>query len=255
MRRLSYKLLLLLLIIHTLITYLAIKWVIFELKIDKYFQNNSFPPNSIEEVKKLSNLLQNQKNNQLALRVFHFSGFYFFQTWWIPGTFMFNLLSGSLFGTFEAWVYWVICNTVGGYSWFWLSKHFGQDIVKLEFIQKRTDMLKEIIQQHQDDLFFYLTFMRVFPGAPNWLMNLIFPHIGIPDTYVFFSIFFGLMPWNYFVCEAGNVLSSIKDKSDVVNPITILKLLGIALFILLPPLLKRCCKSKSDQDIEKIKSD
>jgi uncharacterized membrane protein YdjX (TVP38/TMEM64 family) len=44
---------------------------------------------------------------------------------------------------------------------------------------------------------------RIFPGSPNWAMNLSFPHIKINLIDFSLSIFFGLMPWNFLVCEAG----------------------------------------------------
>lgn len=268
----SYKFIPFLFLIHLWITYFTMKWVISELEIDKYFEENSFPPESIDEVRKLSALLKNHENEYskeinesvitdqtrnkwLAIRVFHFVGFYFLQTWWIPGTFMFNLLSGSLFGSIEAWVYWVFLNTIGGYSWFLISKHFGAELVESEYIQKRARYLKELTMQHRSDLFFYLTFLRIFPGSPNWLMNISFPHIGIKDHYIIFSIFIGLMPWNFIVCEAGSVLSTIQSKSDIVNPENGLKLAGIAILFLLPPLIKNLFCKKMEEEIKKVKSD
>jgi hypothetical protein len=52
---------------------------------------------------------------------------------------------------------------------------------------------------------------RVFPGSPNWAMNLSFPHLGIPTHYFIFSILIGLLPWNFIACEAGVVISTFKS--------------------------------------------
>jgi uncharacterized membrane protein YdjX (TVP38/TMEM64 family) len=73
----------------------------------------------------------------------------------------------------------------------------------------------------------YLVIMRVFPGSPNWTMNLVFPHLGIEVLWMSFSIFVGLMPWNYIACAAGSKIATFKDKSDIMNWETYGILLGI----------------------------
>lgn len=252
----SWKFTPLLLLFHVTVTYYICMWVFEDLELHKYFETNNFPPQSIDEVKKLSELMKGYAQTRyLTLVTFHCAGFYFLQTWWIPGTFMFNLLSGSLFGAFQAWLFWVVMNTLGGYTCFWISKHFGKEIVQNKHIKTKADNLSEIISQHKDDLFFYLTFLRIFPGSPNWLMNITFPHLGIKDHYVIFSIFFGLMPWNFIVCEAGSVLSTIQSKADVLKPETYVHLILIAFAFLLPPLIKKLFWKNIAADLEKIKQE
>ena len=254
--QLSWKFIPILFIVHATITYFTMMWVVEDLALDKYFEENSFPPSSIEEVKNLSNLMKEHAvTRYFTCVVFHWAGFYFLQTWCIPGTFMFNLLSGSLFGTLQAWMFCVVLNTLGGYTCFWISKHFGQEIVAHDFIRSKTEKLSQLISQHKDNLFYYLTFLRIFPGSPNWLMNVSFPHLGIKDSYVLLSIFLGLMPWNFIVCEAGSVLSTIESKSDVLRPETYIKLLLIAFVFLLPPLLKRLFCAKAGEDLDKLKQE
>ena len=105
------------------------------------------------------------------------------------------------------------------------------------------------MDEHKDNLFFYLTFLRVFPGSPNWLMNLSFAHIdAIKPHQVFFSIFIGLMPWNFFTCEGGQILSTIKSKSDVIKPETYMRLAIIAGACLLPPLIKKYFTKAVEKD-------
>jgi hypothetical protein len=47
------------------------------------------------------------------------------------------------------------------------------------------------------------------------------------------------MPWNFFTCEGGQILSTIKSKSDVIKPETYMRLAIIAGACLLPPLIKK----------------
>ena len=130
------------------------------------------------------------------LSMFHMTSFYFLQTWCIPGTFVFNLLGGSLFGVTRGFIYCVLMNAIGAYSCFLWSRVFGANLVKRDFIKGKMEKMKVLVDENKDNLFWYMTFLRLFPGSPNWVMNISFPHFGVPDVYVFFSVFFGLMPWN-----------------------------------------------------------
>lgn len=79
------------------------------------------------------------------------------------------------------------------------------------------DKIDKVSHSDTTQLLLYLIAMRVFPGTPNWLMNLSFPHLGIKDHEFLISMFFGLAAWNFIVCEAGSVLSTIESKADVLN--------------------------------------
>lgn len=98
-----------------------------------------------------------------------------------------------------------------------------------------------MLEKHKDNLWFYLTFLRIFPGSPNWVMNVTFPHIGISGLMIASSTFIGLMPWNYITVEGGNMIATIKGKEDIVKPETYMKLIVIALFFLIPPIVKMTC--------------
>ena len=101
------------------------------------------------------------------------------QTWCIPGTFFFNLLAGSLFGVKLGFVYCVMANSCGALTCFLLSRLFGKKVLEFELIKTQAEWMRRVTEEHKDNLFFYLTFLRLFPGSPNWVMNITFPHIGI----------------------------------------------------------------------------
>jgi hypothetical protein len=54
------------------------------------------------------------------------------------------------------------------------------------------------------------------------------------------------MPWNFFTCEGGKILSTIQSKSDVIKPETYVQLAVIAVACLLPPLAKKYLFKKED---------
>jgi uncharacterized membrane protein YdjX (TVP38/TMEM64 family) len=176
--------------------------------------------------------------NYVDLLLFQFSNFVFLQTWCIPGTFMFNLLGGALFGMEVGFPLCILCNTLGALNAFLLSKFFLKDVVMTKFSDK-VKMLKAKIQEHEKDLFFYLVSSRVFPGSPNWAMNLSFPHLNIPIFYFIGSVAFGLIPWNFFTCKAGLVISTFKSKDEIVDSSTYWTLIGLAGLFLMPPIVRR----------------
>jgi uncharacterized membrane protein YdjX (TVP38/TMEM64 family) len=56
---------------------------------------------------------------------------------------------------------------------------------------------------------------RVFPGSPNWAMNIVFPHLKMPVLPFILAILIGLLPWNFIVCRAGVSLSKLTSKNQV----------------------------------------
>ncbi len=58
------------------------------------------------------------------------------------------------------------------------------------------------------------------------------------------------MPWNFFTCEGGQILSEIKSKADVIKPETYVRLAIIAAACLLPPMIKKCI-TKSEPTVTK----
>jgi len=62
-----------------------------------------------------------------------------------------------------------------------------------------------------------MIFLRIFPGTPNWLMNLSFPHLNIAPTKFVLSVFIGLGPWNFFSCSAGSILFKLTDTKQIMD--------------------------------------
>lgn len=111
---------------------------------------------------------------------------------------------------------------------------------------------------HSDSsqLLLYLIAMRVFPGTPNWLMNLTFPHLGIKDHEFLLSVFFGLAAWNFIVCEAGSVLSTIESKADILNSKVYLQLGAMGAVVAGLAIAKRYLAVKTPASVDdKDKSD
>ena len=74
-----------------------------------------------------------------------------------------------------------------------------------------------MIKENEDDLVFYLIFLRLFPGSPNWAMNLSFPHLGISNLKFIITVFIGIAPWNFFACSSGDIISSLASTKEIMG--------------------------------------
>jgi hypothetical protein len=71
--------------------------------------------------------------------------------------------------------------------------------------------------------------VRAFPTSPSWLLNLTFPHVGVPVHYFICSVAvgrkrekfrindLGLLPWNFFACKAGVFISQYSSRAEIMD--------------------------------------
>jgi len=235
MRAYSWKFIPLIFLVHFLIQALVVYNTSQKLP---EFTQIGFPTN-FDQAKVFAETFRGYlETNYVDLLIFQFSSFVFLQTWCIPGTFLFNLLGGALFGMEAGFILCVLCNTIGALNAYLLSKFFLKDVVMTKFADQIT-VLRTKLKDHQKDLFFYLVSMRIFPGSPNWAMNLSFPHLHIPIPHFVGSVAIGLMPWNFLTCKAGMVISTFKSKGEIFDSTTYVTLMGLALLFLLPPIFRK----------------
>ena len=91
-----------------------------------------------------------------------------------------------------------------------------------------------------DSAIYMMISMRLLPGSPNAVYNVVLPHINSLNMgHVMIGVLIGQAPYNFCIAKAGQILSTIKSKSDIVSKETSLALLGTALLLLLPILMKR----------------
>ena len=148
-------------------------------------------------------------------------------------------MAGALFDISLAFPLCVLMNTVGAYTCYLVSKLFLKEVVENQ-LKDKVKMLTSKLEEHRDDLFFYMVFLRVFPGSPNWLMNISFAHMDTISAFkLVLSVFFGLMPWNFITCSGGKLIATIQSKADIVKPETYIQLISIAFLSLLPILIKK----------------
>ena len=67
------------------------------------------------------------------------------------------------------------------------------------------------LKNHPKDILLFLISLRLFPGSPNWLMNITFGHLNIKKRNFILSVMLGLSPWNWLVCSTGSILRELAE--------------------------------------------
>ncbi|CAG7732179.1 unnamed protein product [Allacma fusca] len=200
-------------------------------------------PRQLEDLKELAILAEDYKvNRPVYTLVLLVSVYIYKQSFAIPGSFLLNLLSGALYGL-KGFPLVSFLSAVGATHCYILSKYFGRDTLKTYFPDRIQYFNKLVEQNRHSGLFRFLISLRLFPMTPNWLINMASPIVGVPIIPFFFSVFFGLMPYNYITVQAGEILRSLESASDVISYKTML-VLGVVAVLNFAPVLHKKYKSK-----------
>ena len=113
------------------------------------------------------------------------------------------------------------------------------------------------MDENKNNIIYYMIFLRLFPGSPNWVMNISFPHLNVDPLSFALSVFIGIAPWNFFSCSAGAILRDLTNTNQIMDSNKYFSLIGLALCFLLIPLVKsKFAPNKSENSAEnKISKD
>jgi uncharacterized membrane protein YdjX (TVP38/TMEM64 family) len=133
----------------------------------------------------------------------------------LPGALFLSLSGGFLFGT-----------TAGG-SATWVSATLGATLV---FLAARTafgDVLraraqgwiKRLESGFRDNAFNYILALRLFPGAPFFVVNLAPAFLGVKLRDFFLATALGIIPGTFVYAAVGNGLRAAFDAGTAVDPV------------------------------------
>ncbi|XP_028822806.1 transmembrane protein 41A-A-like [Denticeps clupeoides] len=200
-------------------------------------------PSDLEELKEMAALLRVYQEEHTAYVLLLFCGAYLYkQSFAIPGSSLLNILAGALFGPWQGLLLACLLTSVGSTFCFLLSKAFGKQYI-VHLFPEKVSMLQRKVEENKNSLFFFLLFIRCFPMSPNWLLNMTAPIVNIPVTFFFFSIFIGLMPYNFICVQTGSMLSDVASLDHLFTWHVLLRLLAVACAALLPGALIGRCSS------------
>ncbi|KAI8985391.1 hypothetical protein BDB01DRAFT_721354 [Pilobolus umbonatus] len=132
------------------------------------------------------------------------------------------------------------CSAIGALIAYVISGSLGSKAV-IYLIGERIANWNEQLVQHREHMLNYMIVLRISPLPPNWTVNLGSPHLGVPMGAYFWGTFLGVAPPSFIHVQAGAALDrlSSSDKLELLTPLNVLCLIGVAIAALVPVVLKR----------------
>ncbi|KAJ3043319.1 hypothetical protein HDV00_005322 [Rhizophlyctis rosea] len=196
-------------------------------------------PKTLQDLRSQSELLRAYSNTYTTHVLALFTAVFLFkQAWAVPGASLMNILAGVLYGF---WGFWLvsILTAIGSTMSYWLSQMYLGELLLERFARGKLQYFRRHVESNKENLFYYLLFVRLFPLSPSWFLNLASPFVGIPVAPFFFSVLFGLMPFNYVCIQAAATLSEVETIAELFNLGTLLRLMSISALALIPALCGR----------------
>merc|ERR1711936_824943 len=181
-------------------------------------------------------------NPEYVLALFSLA-YLFKQTFAVPGSVFLNVLAGAIFGSVGGFLLCCTLTALGASFCYMLARAVGKEVV-MNYFPERVERFRERLEENKQELPFFLLFLRLFPMSPNWALNMASGVLGVPLHLFFFSVFFGLMPYNYLCVTSGVILSEIKTVGDIVSWTNMARSATIAMAALLPTVAMRLRRNK-----------
>jgi len=196
-------------------------------------------PASLAEVQEMYKMLGEYRTKNYWAILIGFSSTYIFKNALaLPGSPLFNLLGGALFGVWVGFAACVVCTGLGTALCYLFYNTFGGPLVRRLFMDQ-LNRLDTAVQHHKRRLFYYLTVIRIFPMTPNFFINLAAPLIRLPFVPHTAAATIGLAPITFLTCQAGQTLSTLESVHHAVDKRILMTLAGLAVCATLPLLLRR----------------
>ena len=162
-----------------------------------------------------------------------------------PFASLLSMINGFLFGTWIGGLISLVGGTLGAFGIFIIAKFFFLDFIKSKFLDKYSN-IQNYFNQNDLEL---MILIRIIPGTPFFLQNLILAGLGANSKKFIYTTIFGLAPWSFIFCSIGQGLEEIfinKTKlnfSLVARPEYLIPIAFVAFVIILVILFKKKFKN------------
>ena len=159
----------------------------------------------------------------------------------LPGGIILTLTGGFLFGIWEGTVAVIIGATLGASMLFLAARSLFADALRT----KAGPWLVKMEAGFKNDALSYLLVLRLIPGFPFFVVNLVPAFLGVPLRTFVIATFFGIIPGTFVFASIGAGLGSIFDSMQefslkgALTPQVITALVGLAVLSLIPVAYKR----------------
>ena len=165
----------------------------------------------------------------------------------IPGALFVTIAGGYLFVMPLSTLYTVIGATLGAMILFAAAKTAVGDLLR----KKAGPLVQKMEEGFREGAVSYLLFLRFVPLFPFWLVNLAPAFFGVRLWTFVWTTFVGIIPGSYVFTQAGRGLDEILDSGQtlsvgtIFNTQIIIALIALALFSLIPIIIKTIRKKKN----------
>ncbi len=122
-----------------------------------------------------------------------------------PFASLLSMISGFLFGTWIGGVVTIVGGTIGAFTVFIIAKFFFLDFIKRKFLNKYS-YIENYFNKNDLEL---MILIRIIPGTPFFLQNLILAGLGANNKRFFYTTFLGLTPWSFIFASIGQGLEEL----------------------------------------------
>ncbi len=116
-----------------------------------------------------------------------------------------SMINGFLFGTWIGGTISIVGGTIGAFGIFIIAKFFFLNFIKKKFLNKYSYIEKYF---NKNDLELMML-IRIIPGTPFFLQNLILAGLGANNKKFFYTTLIGLAPWSFIFGSIGQGLEEI----------------------------------------------
>ena len=159
----------------------------------------------------------------------------------LPGIFALSLIAGYLFKQPFSTLYVTSAATVGASLLFLAARTaFGQ-----LFYSKAGKFTMRMEKEFRENAANYLLFLRLIPLFPFWIVNVAGAYFNVPLTTFAWTTLIGMIPSVFVYTQAGRGLAILLESqqpmtaASLFNPQLSLALAGLAIFSLIPLILKK----------------
>jgi uncharacterized membrane protein YdjX (TVP38/TMEM64 family) len=154
-----------------------------------------FIPHSFKELKEIITILKTiPADAQKDVFILYCLLSLFKQTFGIPGTAIFNVMGGALYGSFIGVILVCILSAFGCSVAYLLSKHIMGPLFFATCVsQEALNGLKQRALKHKDNQLTFMIILRIIPLIPHWFINVCAPFVGVPIWTFFVSVLIGII--------------------------------------------------------------
>ncbi|WFD44501.1 hypothetical protein MPSI1_003169 [Malassezia psittaci] len=206
-------------------------------------------PRNFQQLKALNDVLQNYSHTYFFRVLIAWTAIdLFLQTFSIPGSMYMSILAGAMWGMPFALPWVCMCIATGSTLCYLLSRYAGQVLLVFPSWDRRMQAWRSVVQQYDTHMLWYMSLLRMMPVPPDFMLNIMAPHLGVEIKLFWLSCFLGVISMTLIHTAIGEELSEMTSSDDFrffsVKNMAIMLCIGAA--IILPTLLKRYVQSPED---------